>query len=128
MQQYPFADHSGRFGKDGQNMERSSSVRKSIFIGMMGAVSTVLMMLNFSVPFVPGFLKFDISELPALFAGAFLAHHRFIKQDLIDRIYEKLTNKQELIGKLAEMYNEPINALIDEPEENEGNVSWTASW
>ncbi len=39
---------------------------------MMGAVSTVLMMLNFSVPFVPGFLKFDISELPALFAGFFL--------------------------------------------------------
>lgn len=38
----------------------------------MGAVSTVLMMLNFSLPFVPGFLKFDISELPALFAGFFL--------------------------------------------------------
>lgn len=80
-----------------------------------------------------GFVASDVrdkpmSTLPALFAGAFLAHHRFIKQDLIDRIYEKLTNKQELIGKLAEMYNEPINALIDEPEENEGNVSWTASW
>nr|DAH45245.1 MAG TPA: protein of unknown function DUF5055 [Caudoviricetes sp.] len=80
-----------------------------------------------------GFVASDVrdkpmSTLPALFAGAFLAHHRFIKQDLIDRIYEKMTNKQELIGKLAEMYNEPINALIDEPEENEGNVSWTASW
>lgn len=80
-----------------------------------------------------GFVASDVrdkpmSTLPALFAGAFLAHHRFTKQDLIDRIYEKMTNKQELIGKLAEMYNEPINALIDEPEENEGNVSWTASW
>lgn len=53
-------------------MDRSSRVRKSVFIGMMGAVSTVLMMFNFSVPFVPGFLKFDISELPALFAGFFL--------------------------------------------------------
>ena len=53
-------------------MERSSSVKKTVFIGMMGAVSTVLMMLNFSLPFVPGFLKFDISELPALFAGFFL--------------------------------------------------------
>ncbi len=80
-----------------------------------------------------GFVASDVrdkpmSTLPALFAGAFLAHHRFTKQDLIDRIYEKMTNKQELIGKLAEMYNEPINALIDEPEENEENVSWTASW
>ena len=34
----------------------------------------------------------------------------------------------ELIGKLAEMYNEPISALVDEPEENEGNLNWTASW
>lgn len=53
-------------------MERSSNVKKSVFIGMMGAVSTVLMLLNISLPFVPGFMKFDISELPALFAGFFL--------------------------------------------------------
>ena len=39
-----------------------------------------------------------------------------------------MTNKGELIGKLAEMYNEPILALVDEPEENEGNLDWTASW
>ena len=53
-------------------MERSSKVKKTVFVGMMGAVSTVLMMLQLSLPFVPGFLKFDISELPALFAGFFL--------------------------------------------------------
>ena len=53
-------------------MERSSNVKKSVFIGMMGAVSAVLMLLNISLPFVPGFMKFDISELPALFAGFFL--------------------------------------------------------
>jgi hypothetical protein len=29
---------------------------------------------------------------------------------------------------LAEMYNEPIMALVDEPEEAEGNLTWTASW
>ena len=69
-----------------------------------------------------------MSTLPTLFAGAFLAHHRFTKQDVIDRIFAKMTNKQELIGKLAEMYNEPINALVDEPEEDEGNVDWTANW
>lgn len=69
-----------------------------------------------------------MSTLPALFAGAFLAHHRFEKKETIDAIFEKLTNKEELIGKLAEMYNEPIMALVEEPEETEGNVSWTASW
>lgn len=80
-----------------------------------------------------GFVASDIETkpvtvLPALFAGAFLANHRFAKQEVIDEIYSKLTNKQELIGKLAEMYNEPIKALVDEPEESEGNLTWTASW
>ena len=80
-----------------------------------------------------GFVASDIESkpmtvLPALFAGAFLANHRFTKQEVIDDIFSKMTNKTELIGKLAEMYNEPIMALVDEPEESEGNVDWTASW
>lgn len=81
-----------------------------------------------------GFIANDIREkpmttLPALFAGAFLANHRFVKADLINEIYDHMTNKSELIGKLAEMYNEPIMAMVDDPDENaEGNVSWTASF
>lgn len=80
-----------------------------------------------------GFIASDITEkpmttLPALFAGAFLAHHRFVKEEVINTIYSKLTKKEELIGKLAEMYNEPILALVDEPEESEGNLNWTATW
>ena len=80
-----------------------------------------------------GFVASDITTkpatiLPALFAGAFLANHRLVKAEVIDEIYSKMTNKQELIGKLAEMYNEPIMALVDEPEESKGNLDWTASW
>ena len=71
-----------------------------------------------------GFIASDITDkpmttLPALFAGAFLAHHRFVKGDVIDNIYSKLTKKEDLIGKLAEMYNEPILTLVEEPEEAE---------
>lgn len=80
-----------------------------------------------------GFIASDITEkpmttLPALFAGAFLAHHRFVKSDIIDNIYSKLTKKEDLIGKLAEMYNEPILTLVEEPEEAKGNLDWTATW
>ena len=80
-----------------------------------------------------GFVASDIETkpvtvLPALFAGAFLANHKFEKPEVIDKIYSKMTNKQELIGKLGEMYNEPIMALVDEPAESEGNLDWTASW
>lgn len=80
-----------------------------------------------------GFVASDVKEkpmitLPVLFAGAFLANHRYVKQEVIDKIFRGMTNKSDLIGKLAEMYNEPILALVDEPETDEGNVDWTASW
>ena len=69
-----------------------------------------------------------VSMLPTLFAGAFKAHHKFVKPDVIDEIFSKMTNKADLIGKLAEMYNEPIMALIDEPTESSENLTWTQSW
>ena len=80
-----------------------------------------------------GFIATDIENkpmtvLPALFRGAFLANHRFVKTEIIDEIYSKMTNKADLIGKLSEMYNEPIKALVEDPEESEGNLDWTASW
>ena len=80
-----------------------------------------------------GFVASDVntkpmSTLPALFAGAFLAHHKFLKQEMIEEIYNKMPGKGDLIGKLAEMYNEPIQALTEDPEDDEGNVTWETSW
>lgn len=80
-----------------------------------------------------GFVAADVERkpmtlLPTLFAGAFLAHHRFVKRDVIDKIYAGMPKKDELIGKLVEMYNDPIIALLDEPVESEENPTWTANW
>lgn len=80
-----------------------------------------------------GFNINDISDkplttLPALFAGAFIAHHRFVRREVVDRIFDKMTNKKDLVMRLAEMYNETIESLVDEPEESEGNLEWGASW
>ena len=81
-----------------------------------------------------GFVAQDIDRkpmtlLPALFAGAFKAHHRFVKQDVIDKIYAGMPRKHELIGKLAVMYNDPIVTLMEEPDEKAvKNVSWEANW
>lgn len=79
-----------------------------------------------------GFIAKQIDDkpmtlLPALFAGAFKAHHRFVKQDEIDEIYKHMPNKDKLIERLAEMYNEPIMSLMDEPEDETKNVEWTTS-
>lgn len=80
-----------------------------------------------------GFIAAEVSEkpmstLPELFRGAFLARHRYVKPEIIDEIFDKMTNKEDLIGKLAEMYAEPILSLVEEPEEAEGNLKWTASF
>ena len=82
-----------------------------------------------------GFVADDVQRkpmtmLPALFAGAFLAHHRFTKRDVIDNIYSRLNHKDELISALVEMYNEPLLSLLDEPEQegNEGNLNWKTGW
>lgn len=69
-----------------------------------------------------------MTALPMLFAGAFRMHHRFIKRELIDEIYDAMPNKDDLIGKLAEMYNEPLVSLLNEPEESEKKVEWKATW
>lgn len=44
--------------------------RKLVMTAMLSAISALLMFVSFSVPFMPSFIKFDISELPALI-GAF---------------------------------------------------------
>ncbi len=48
---------------------KSTNVRFIVMTGILSAIATVLMMLSFSVPFMPGFIKLDFSELPALIAA-----------------------------------------------------------
>ena len=82
-----------------------------------------------------GFVASDIIEkpmltLPKLFAGAFKAHHRFdTKQKQIDEMFELFKNKQALVEKLAEMYTEPMETLMDDDNIDEGNaIAWDASF
>lgn len=51
-----------------KNHSLDQKVRRMAVIAMMGAVSAVLMFFSFNVPFMPGFIKLDFSELPALIA------------------------------------------------------------
>ncbi len=48
------------------NANWSKKIYTMAVVGVMAALSTVLMMLSFSMPFVPSFLKIDFSTLPAL--------------------------------------------------------------
>lgn len=81
-----------------------------------------------------GFVASDIVtkpmlSLPKLFAGAFKAHHRFdAKQKLIDEIFDTLTNKGALVEKLAEMYNDPVEALLEDCGDEKNATMWDATF
>ena len=80
-----------------------------------------------------GFVANDIVTkpmltLPKLFAGAFKAHHKYdVKQKQIDEIFELFKNKQALVEKLAEMYAEPMETLMDDVDEGNA-IAWEASF
>lgn len=72
--------------------------------------------------------------IPMLVYGAFMKHHRDLKQKQIDEIYSNLVNKagkegeEGFISVLAEMYAETISTLTDENTVDEGNAAtWTVN-
>ena len=48
---------------------RNSNVRKIAVTAMLSAMAAILMFVDFSVPFMPPFIKLDVSEMPALVAS-----------------------------------------------------------
>ena len=80
-----------------------------------------------------GFVAGDILSkpmltLPKLFAGAFKAHHKYdTKQKQIDEMFELFSNKQALVEKLAEMYAEPMETLMDDAPEGNA-IAWEANF
>jgi len=73
---------------------------------------------------ISGLSEKPVTAYPALFAGAFLAHHKYVKPDVIDKMFVRIGKKEELISTLIEMYSEPIVALISDSEGDEKNLEW----
>jgi hypothetical protein len=68
--------------------------------------------------------KQPVTMIPILFYGAFSKNHTGIKRNLVDKIYDSLSNKQGLIGVLVEMYAETVSTLMEGSPETEGNAVW----
>ena len=43
--------------------------KKLVMAALLGALAAILMVLDFNVPFVPMFIKFDFSDFPVLIGG-----------------------------------------------------------
>lgn len=66
--------------------------------------------------------------LPALFAGAFKAYHKYgTKPETIEKIFNSLKNKDALFEKLSEMYSAPMEEMLAEPEEGNA-IAWEVNF
>ncbi len=64
-----------------------------------------------------------------LFTGAFMAHHRKAAtiSGLIEKIWNSIQDKDGLVDVLREMYTEPVDALMADPEDEKGKTTWTVN-
>ena len=73
---------------------------------------------------VEGVLTKPLTVLPNLFAGAFIANHRFTKRKVINEIFNHIDDKGGLLDALAEMYSLVIDEFTDELEKKNKNLTW----
>lgn len=68
------------------------------------------------------------TDMITLFRAAFHKHHPAIGKDDAYAIWDRIPSKQELFELLMDMFQEPFNALIEEPSEGDSkNVSWVVA-
>ncbi len=84
----------------GGAVSRSRTHRLTV-TAMLSAVSTLLMFVDFSVPFMPAFIKMDISELPALLASFALGPWYGVAVCFIKNLINCLRTSTGCVGELC---------------------------
>lgn len=69
--------------------------------GVLGAVGFVLMLLEFPLPIIPSFVKFDFSELPAVIAAFAFGPHYGIFVCLIKNLLHLFVTTSAGVGELS---------------------------
>jgi riboflavin transporter FmnP len=77
------------------------SVRALVVTAMLAAVSFILMFFNFSVPFMPSFVKLDISDLPALIGSFSLGPVYGVLICLIKNLLNLMRTSTGGVGELS---------------------------
>ena len=65
--------------------------------------------------------------LPELFAGAFIANHRFVSRKKIDEIFAQFDDKGELLNALAQMLTIVYEEFVTELEQVRNGIPWERS-
>ncbi len=81
--------------------DRTSSIRKLTVTAIMSALSLALMMIEFSVPIMPAFIKFDLSELPALITAFAFGPFYGVLVCLIKNLLHMPMSSTQFVGELS---------------------------
>lgn len=95
-----------------ENQKKSVNVRYMTMTAMLSAIAFVLMMLEFSVPVMPSFIKLDFSELPALIGSFSMGPLSGVAICLIKNL---LHLPMSSIGGVGELSNFILGALFVVP-------------
>ena len=76
-------------------------VRPIAVVAIMSALSIVLMMLEFSIPIVPNFLKFDISDFPAVLTSFAISPIAGVAVCLLKNVLHLFYTTTGGVGELA---------------------------
>ena len=77
------------------------NVRYFATVGLLSALSTVLMYIEFSVPFMPAFIKCDVSDLPAIIASFSLGPTAGVLTQLLKNLLHLPATTTAGVGELA---------------------------
>lgn len=80
---------------------KKTNVRAITVTAIMGALSTVLMMIEFSIPIMPSFIKLDFSELPALITSFAYGPVWGITVCLIKNLIHMFVSSTGCIGEIS---------------------------
>ena len=82
-------------------MKNKSEILKLTTTAMLAALASVLMMFEFSTPFIPAFIKFDFSELPGIFAAVAISPWSGVAVCLIKNLVHLPFTTTGCIGEVA---------------------------
>lgn len=79
----------------------ASKIRTLTATAILGAVAGVIQFLEFAVPLMPGFIKMDLSDFPALIASFALGPVSGVSVALIKNLIKLLTTTTAGVGELS---------------------------
>src|SRR5690606_31303861 len=84
---------------------KQTKVSRYVVIGMLSAVSYVLMLLDFPLPGFPSFLKIDFSDIPALLGAIIMGPGTGVLIELFKNMIDVLTTGSETRGPVGHFAN-----------------------